>query len=236
MRLLAAITATCLLVAAGHWTAAADAPAGEPQAPATGATLRGRIDIQRAVPTPERRPGLSDLASSSMPLERGVRPAVVYLESTEVPKQSPLRSVPPEPGRTRMDQRDETFMPHVLAISVGTIVAFPNNDITFHNVFSLSKPKKFDLGRYGNGKSETVLFDKPGVVRVFCDIHSHMSAFVLVFNHSYFTTTDADGRYRIDGIPAGSYTVTAWHEGTARETRTLTFPGGGAIDLDLSVR
>src|SRR5262245_42800410 len=150
MRLFAVVTATCLLAAAGHWTAAAVAPSGAPQAQATGATLRGRIDIQRAVPAPERRPGIIDLASSTMPLERGVRPAVVYLESTEVPKQSPLRSVPPEPERAKMDQRDETFVPHVLAISVGSIVAFPNSDITFHNVISLSKPKIFDLGQYGN--------------------------------------------------------------------------------------
>jgi plastocyanin len=236
MRLLAVVTAVAVLAVAGQWTAAAEDPPRQPQTPSAGATLRGRVDIQHLVAAPERRPGVVDLAASTVPLDRDVRPAVVYLESTAVPKHSTLRAIPPEPVRTRIDQRDETFMPHVLAITVGTVVDFPNNDITFHNVFSLSKTKRFDLGRYGRGKSQPVVFDQAGVVRVFCDIHSHMSAFVLVFNHPFFTTTDTDGRYRIDGIPSGSYSVTAWHEGAARDTHMVTFPPGGAIDLDLSVR
>ena len=95
-----------------------------------------------------------------------------------------------------MDQRNETFVPHLLAITVGTTVDFPNNDRTYHNVFSLSKRQRFDLGRYGAGHSKSVRFDHPGVVRVFCDIHSHMNAFILVFNHRFFNITDPDGRYR----------------------------------------
>ena len=93
-----------------------------------------------------------------------------------------------------MDQRNETFVPHVLAIVAGTTVDFPNNDQTYHNVFSLSKTKSFDLGRYAVGRSKSVRFDRPGIVRVFCDIHSHMSAFILVFAHRYFSVVDDDGR------------------------------------------
>jgi hypothetical protein len=135
-----------------------------------------------------------------------------------------------------MDQRNETFVPHVLAVDVGTDVDFPNNDDTYHNVFSLSQTKKFDLGRYKRNKSKAVHFDQPGVVRVFCDIHSHMSAFVLVFNHPFHATADADGRYRIDNIPAGTYTVKAWHEGTERGARMVTIPPAGTVDLDLLVQ
>ena len=80
---------------------------------------------------------------------------------------------------------------------------FPNNDRTYHNVFSLSKTKAFDLGRYAAGQSKAVRFDQPGIVRVFCDIHSHMSAFILVFAHRYFAVTDDEGRYRIDERAAG---------------------------------
>ena len=112
-----------------------------------------------------------------------------------------------------MDQRNETFVPHVLAVMVGTVVDFPNSDKTFHNVFSLSQAKRFDLGRYAAGRSKSVRFDRPGVVRVFCDIHSHMNAFVLVFSHPFFDVTDADGRFRIDNVPAGTYTVVGWYEG-----------------------
>ena len=136
-----------------------------------------------------------------------------------------------------MDQAHKAFVPHVLVVQTGTSVDFPNNDRTYHNVFSLSKTKPFDLGRYGRGMSEPVVFDRPGIVRVFCDIHSHMSAFVLVFNHPFHDTTDADGRYRIDNIPPGTYTVTAWHEGASRDSRSVTIPpSGGIVDLDLLVR
>ena len=102
-----------------------------------------------------------------------------------------------------MDQRNETFVPHVLAVTAGTVVDFPNSDRIYHNVFSLSKAARFDLGRYAAGHSKSVRFDQPGIVRVFCEIHSHMNAFILVFGHPFFAMTDADGRYRIDNVPPG---------------------------------
>ena len=108
------------------------------------------------------------------------RRAVVYLET------APIGAFDEDQRpRMRMDQRNETFVPHLLAVPAGTVVDFPNNDSTYHNVFSLSKAKRFDLGRYARGRSKAVRFDTPGIVRVFCDIHSHMSAFVLVFGHPY---------------------------------------------------
>ena len=202
----------------------------------TGGSLRGRVDIRRLVHTPAPSPGVADLLSRGAAARASLQPAVVFLESQEVPAGSPLRAVRTT-ARAHIDQRDETFVPRVLAVDAGTTVDFPNNDQTFHNVFSLSKTKRFDLGRYGRGKSRPVRFERPGIVRVFCDIHSHMSAFVLVFNHPFHAATDDEGRYRIDNIPAGTYTVTVWHEGAARDTRTVTIPGVGAsVDLDLLVQ
>jgi hypothetical protein len=143
----------------------------------------------------------------------------------------------PEPGRASMDQRNQTFVPHVLAITVGTTVDFPNSDMTFHNVFSLSKTRAFDLGRYSRGKSKAVRFDRPGVVQVFCDIHSHMSAYILVFAHRYFAVTDQAGAFTIAGVPPGSYTLAVWHEGEVRDTRTVTIPeAGGAVDAAFVIR
>jgi plastocyanin len=198
-------------------------------APGSGApagSLRGRVEIRRAVAPPERRPGVSDLGSpAAREIDR--RRAVVYLETAPRPAFDD-----PEPQRARMDQRNETFIPGVLAIPVGSTVDFPNNDSTYHNVFSLSKPRRFDLGRYAQGKSKFVRFDRAGIVRVFCDIHSHMSAFIIVFNHRYFATTDAEGRYRIDGIPPGTYSVAAWHDGEKRDARTITVPENGTVELD----
>ena len=126
-----------------------------------------------------------------------------------------------ESARVSLDQRNETFVPHVLAITAGTTVDFPNHDRTYHNVFSLSKAKRFDLGRYAAGTSKSVRFDRPGIVRVFCDIHSHMNAFILVFGHRFFAVTDDEGRYEIDGVPPGTYTLSAWFEGAVREQRAL---------------
>ena len=140
-----------------------------------------------------------------------------------------------EPGRAVMDQRGETFIPHVLAIAAGTNVEFPNSDRVYHNVFSLSKAARFDLGRYATGRAKTVRFDRPGIVRVFCDIHSHMNAFILVFSHPFFAMTDASGRYQISDVPPGTYRLVAWNEGTTSEPRVVTVTGTDAVDVDLQV-
>ncbi len=136
-----------------------------------------------------------------------------------------------------MDQRNETFVPRVLAITVGTTVDFPNSDGVYHNVFSLSGAKRFDLGRYPAGRSRSVRFDRPGIVRVFCEIHSHMSAFILVFNHRYFALTAADGRYQINRVPPGRYTLVAWHEGSVRESRPVVVTeDAGSVEADFTIR
>jgi plastocyanin len=141
-----------------------------------------------------------------------------------------------EPSRAAMDQRNETFVPHVLAITAGTVVDFPNSDRFYHNVFSLSKAARFDLGRYAAGRSKQVRFNQPGIVRVFCEIHSHMNAFILVFGHPFFSTTDGDGRYRINNVPAGTYNVIAWNEGTASDARAVTIAAGGIAELDFTLK
>jgi hypothetical protein len=136
-----------------------------------------------------------------------------------------------------MSQVNETFVPHVLAVRVGTVVDFPNQDRTYHNVFSLSKTKRFDLGRYAKGRSKQVQFDEPGIVQVFCDIHSHMSAFILVFAHRFFAVTDEQGDYRIDQVPAGTYNVVAWYEGSVRQVRAVTIPADGrTVTEDFTLR
>ena len=169
-----------------------------------------------------------------MPAAHGAtdrRRSVVYLD----PAPRAAFDIRDEP-RARMDQKDETFVPHVLAIVSGTVVDFPNNDETYHNVFSLSKPKPFDLGRYAAGGSKAVRFDKPGIIRVFCDIHAHMSAFILVFSHRYFAVTDSEGRYRLDNLPPGSYNVVAWNETTREEMRKAVVPESGAdVEVNFSL-
>jgi plastocyanin len=194
-------------------------------------TIRGHVDLRRVLPPIERRPGVADLGTAA---ERGVDDrlrSVVYLESA--PRGAFETD---EGGHAVMDQRNETFVPHLLAITTGTTVDFPNSDKFYHNVFSLSKPARFDLGRYAAGHSKSIRFDRPGIVRVFCDIHSHMNAFILVFTHPFFAITDGEGRYRIDAVPPGTYNVIAWNEGTASEPKPITVPDGGTAELDFTLR
>ena len=182
----------------------------------------------------ERRPPIAELSTPETAAAReamDVNRSVVYLESA--PRGAFEQS---EPGHAVMDQRNETFVPHVLAVTTGTIVDFPNSDRIYHNVFSLSKTKRFDLGRYPVGHSKQVRFEQPGIVRVFCDIHSHMNAFILVFSHPFFAVTDADGRYHIDNVPPGSYSVIAWNEGVSSEWRPAAVPDGGVAELDFTVK
>ena len=192
--------------------------------------IRGRLDIRKLAKPVERRPDAATTGPGGPRDVPDLRRGVVYLETAP-------RSAFDErdPGRAAMDQRNETFVPHVLAVMVGTIVDFPNSDLIYHNVFSLSRVKRFDLGRYAAGNSKSVRMDRTGVVRVFCDIHSHMNAFILVFNHPFFDVTDVDGRFELPALPAGSYTVVGWYEGEARVSRPVVVPPSGWAEIDLVV-
>lgn len=196
-------------------------------------TIRGRVDVRVNTPT-EPRPDVTALSMHPVPDRSERRRSVVYLET------APRGAFDPnEEPRARMLQRDETFLPHVLPIVVGTAVDFPNDDSTYHNVFSLSKTKTFNLGRYAAGKSKSVIFDQPGIVRVFCDIHSHMNAFIIVFAHRYFALSDEDGRYRLTNVPPGSYMLTVWNEtikGDAPRRAVTIGPEGGDVDADFTLR
>jgi plastocyanin len=193
-------------------------------------SISGRVDV-RVAPSADIRPDPAGLGMGVNRDSQDRRRSVVYLET------APRAAFEPGDRRhARMDQRNERFVPHVLAVTTGTYVDFPNDDKTYHNVFSLSKSKEFNLGRYAAGHSESVLFDQPGIVRVFCEIHSHMSAFILVFGHPFFSITDGDGRYRLDNVPPGTYSVIAWNEGTASDPAPVTVPNGGTAELDIVVR
>ncbi len=139
------------------------------------------------------------------------------------------------PRRVTVRQVNEEFVPHVVAVSAGSTVEFPNDDLIFHNVFSLSRTATFDLGRYPRNTSKARTFTKPGVVKVFCHLHSHMSAIVRVFPHPYFATPDRNGRFTIPDVPAGRHEVTAWHERAGEVTHTATVDGNGTTELTFSL-
>ncbi len=204
-------------------------PAPSPRA---AGAIRGRVDV-RVAASADVRPEPSALGMGLNRDAQDRRRSVVYLET------APRAAFDAAERRhAQMDQRNERFVPHVLAVTAGTYVDFPNDDRTYHNVFSLSKTKEFNLGRYAAGHSQSVLFDQPGIVRVFCEIHSHMSAFILVFGHRYFSVTGDDGRYRIEGVPAGTYTLLVWNEAVRGDVprRTVTVGESGDVDADFTIR
>ena len=139
------------------------------------------------------------------------------------------------PSRVVIRQTDEEFVPHVVAITRGSTVEFPNDDLVFHNVFSLSRASTFDLGRYPKGATKSVTFSRPGIVKVFCHLHSHMNALVRVFDHPHFTAVGADGRFTLDGLPPGTYAVAAWHERVGEAVTSVTVSAGAETPLSFSL-
>jgi plastocyanin len=125
-----------------------------------------------------------------------------------------------------MDQRKRTFIPHVMVVQLGTTIEFPNNDTVYHNVFSFREGKRFDLGLYPVGTTRREVMSKPGLVRLFCNIHSNMSAFIWVVENPYFCQTGEDGAFRLEGVPTGSYTVRFWHAKEGSTTHQLEVRAG----------
>ncbi|MEX1181975.1 MAG: hypothetical protein WEF86_01985 [Gemmatimonadota bacterium] len=129
-------------------------------------------------------------------------------------------------------QRDRTMMPRVTAITAGSRVEFPNQDEVFHNIFSLSEARPFNLGRFAPGSSRSQSFPDPGVVRMFCDIHSDMAAVILVLDNPYHARPDADGRFRIAGVPEGRHRLVAWHETAGADTTVIAVTAAAVARAD----
>lgn len=147
---------------------------------------------------------------------------------------APVGSNPARPPvvHPRLAQRNKRFEPHLLVIPVGTVVEFPNEDPFFHNVFSLYKGKRFDLGLYEAGGSRSVRFDRPGVSFIFCNIHPEMSAAVVVLETPYYTISNDAGEVTIHNVPPGRYHLEVWYERSspealARLARQISIPGAG---------
>jgi len=196
--------------------------------PANSGTIEGFIYRKPASPDP---PGGINRYSGRTSIHSGhianANIALVYLTSS-----SKLKSEKPT-KRPKMEQVNQQFRPWLLPVIAGTTVDFPNSDPIFHNVFSYSKPKKFDLGRYGQGESKSVTFDEPGLVKVFCEIHKNMRAYIHVLETPYFSTTDASGYYNINEIPPGEYTLHIWQENLPPHTEKVKIGESDTLQVNL---
>jgi plastocyanin len=160
-----------------------------------------------------------DAAENPLDYERSR--VVIYLEAS-----TPLEAAPAKPAAASMQQINRRFSPDLLVVPAGAAVSFPNMDPVFHNIFSLSKAKSFDLGSYNKGDSRSVTFSKPGVVYVYCHLHPNMEATVVVTPNRYFTRSDEAGQYRIPDVPPGQYTVVAWHKAAGFFRKTIVVGSG----------
>jgi plastocyanin len=166
--------------------------------PALPETISGRVDLRDSKDSAVKKKDYSGV--------------VVWLDPVAPSSQSI------QPLGARMVQKDKTFIPHVLAVRAGTSVDFPNFDPIFHNAFSNYNGQLFDVGLYPPGSSRKVRFTRPGVVRVFCNIHAAMSAVIVVLNTSYFDTTKKDGTFEIPGVVPGEYNLRVFHERATQAT------------------
>jgi plastocyanin len=157
------------------------------------------------------------------PLDYERSHVVVYVEG----------DLPSSPTTAELSQEDRRFTPDLVVVPAGSTVSFPNMDPIFHNVFSLSKAKSFDLGNYPQGKTRNVVFPKPGIVFVDCHLHPNMSAVIVVTPNRWSTKADASGRFMLPDLPPGTYTVVAWHKtaGFFRKSVRVTDAGNAAVEF-----
>jgi len=200
-------------------------------------TPPGRIERTvepRARPITRRASSFSSVLVSGTVIGGGqIGPggAVLWLKRLD----GPMPRIAP-PTNQVVTQREKTFLPHVLAIPVGTTVQFRNDDRIYHNVFSIAKPNDFDAGIRATGATYTRTFNSPGAVEILCNIHSTMNGYVFVVDSPLYAKAQASGAFSIRGVAPGHYELAAWHEAASNITRkTIVVGGEGAHDVTVTV-
>jgi plastocyanin len=151
---------------------------------------------------------------------------VIYLDGPAPAGIAPASFDATPAAPTQVQQLDRRFLPDLVVVPVGSTVSFPNMDPIFHNIFSLSKPKTFDLGSYDKGETRRVQFSRPGIVNVYCHLHPNMSATIVVTPNRYYARSDGAGSYKIPDVPPGRYTVIAWHKSAGFFRKSIVIEDG----------
>lgn len=188
----------------------------------------GTVEGHVALPGAPRRVAAHYLGAASGQHAVQWVPAVVLVTTASGPRSARQATV-------RMAQRDTAFEPAVLVVSPGTTVEFPNMDPFFHNVFSYSSPRRFDLGRYPRGESRSVAFDEPGMVKIYCEVHDFMRSVVVVTAHALHAVAARDGRFTIRDVPVGRHTLLFWHPEHGSREVSVEVAEGGTTRVDVKL-
>jgi plastocyanin len=213
-----------VLIATSATLSPQSAKAQNPASHSTRATITGRITMK---PEPARRIANRYAGVSAPALEQEL-PVIVYLRGEGLPPAQVPAHAP------EMEQRDTAFSPAFLVVGVGTTVQFRNRDPFYHNVFSYSKPKRFDLGRFPRPEAKPVEFTKTGTVDVFCEIHRSMHGVILITDNDYHTEAGADGTYSLHDVPAGHFELVVWRSGHGERVMPVTVPSTGVVTVNAS--
>jgi plastocyanin len=189
------------------------------------ATVEGRVELPKSHSAPVQAKRY-EIVSKGGVLSTQPPLAVIYLDGS-FPQAGSLPT-------KQVTQKDLTFIPALLPVRVGTKVEFPNLDDTYHNIFSYSPAKRFDLGRYRPDERPipSQVFDRPGLVTLRCDIHEHMRGLILVLNTPYFVMTDTAGHFRLNGLPSGHYTLKAWIDSRTTREKPVDLQNGQTLHVD----
>lgn len=211
------------LLVAGSWCGAGYA--GE---------IRGHVIITQGLtkkrvtlPTYQLRGTAVKLPSESLPAIDELGRVAVYLEGSGLSTGTPVS--------LEMKQLEREFAPDIVVVPIGSTISFPNGDPIFHNVFSLSKPKQFDLGFYPAGQTRKVRFDKAGMVQVYCHLHANMNAVILVVPSAWYGRLGPDGNVVLSGVPAGSYDIVGWHKSAGFLRQHIRVPETGSVEVEMLI-
>jgi plastocyanin len=200
------------------------------QSPDSG-TITGRVKLTsrvRGTPLPSNVYQTRSVANHDTIVVPEIKNVVIYLKGVK------FKGVLPASHQV-IRQEHEAFVPRVVAVTRGSTVDFPNADPFFHNVFSLSSASTFDLGRYPMGRQKSATLTNAGLVKVYCHIHSQMSASILVLDHPYFAMPELDGSFTIPDVPAGTYTIVGWHERIGERASIISVKPGATASIDISL-
>ena len=197
--------------------------------------IQGRVSIIQGLTKERVTLPNYQVRGMSVPTKPGEKTSIDELSRVAVYLDVEATAPAQEASKATLGQRNQRFEPELLIVPVGTTVSFPNFDPIFHNIFSLSKPKQFDLGYYPSGETRTVKFGKAGIVQVYCHVHPDMNAAIVVAPSAWYAQPGEDGTFVLRDVPAGTYQIVAWHKSAGFFRNKIQVPESGSVAVSFEI-